>query len=74
MKSPDPLHDQPFSFNETSNGLVQILWRGKVVTTLAGKAASRFLGRVENVDSPAAQLLMAKATGNFKRGNERPGT
>ena len=45
---------------------------GRVVTTLAGGAAKRFLDRVEGADADAAQQLMARATGNYKRGNERP--
>jgi hypothetical protein len=50
---------------------VRIAYRGKVVTTLAGKEAARFLSRVAGADAAQAQLVMAKATGNFKRGNER---
>ncbi|MDV6375995.1 hypothetical protein [Deinococcus arenicola] len=34
--------------------------------------AERFLKRVAGLEDHAAQLLMARATGNFKRGNERP--
>ena len=45
---------------------------GRVVTTLAGPAASRFLARVGNLGEDDAQQLMARATGNYKRGNERP--
>ncbi|MBA2597330.1 MAG: hypothetical protein H0T18_05025, partial [Chloroflexia bacterium] len=41
------------------------------VTTLAGKDAVRFLARVDGAGAEQAQLAMAKATGNFKRGNER---
>jgi hypothetical protein len=50
---------------------VRISWRGRVVTTLAGARAARFLRGAEGADEEAAQLLMARATGNFKRGNER---
>ncbi|MDP9763592.1 hypothetical protein QO006_001009 [Deinococcus enclensis] len=32
----------------------------------------RFLAWVEGVDDHAAQLVMARVTGNFRRGNERP--
>jgi hypothetical protein len=41
------------------------------VTLLRGKAAARFMTRVAGVEAAAAQQLMARATGNFKRGNER---
>jgi hypothetical protein len=60
-----------FAWTTTKDGRVRISWRGKVVTTLAGGAAARFLKQVEGADEEAEQLLMARATGNFKRGNER---
>lgn len=41
------------------------------VTLLRGKAAVRFIERVADADEEAAQQLMARATGQFKRGNER---
>jgi hypothetical protein len=60
-----------FSFRAHKDGTVRVAYRGKVVTTLAGKEASRFLARVEDADAAQVQLAMAKATGNFKRGNKR---
>ena len=60
-----------FAWASTKDGRVRISWRGKVVTTLAGGPAARFLAQVEGVDEEAEQLLMARVTGNFKRGNER---
>lgn len=60
-----------FTWASTKDGRVRISWRGKVVTTLTGGPAARFLEQVEYADGEAEQLLMARATGNFKRGNER---
>ena len=60
-----------FSWRATKDGRVRIARGGRVVTTLAGASARRFLSRVEGADEPAAQLEMARATGNYKRGNER---
>jgi hypothetical protein len=60
-----------FAWSATKDGRVRITWRGKVVTTLAGEPAARFLEQVEHADEDAEQLLLARATGNFKRGNER---
>ena len=60
-----------FAWASTKDGRVRISWRGRVVTTLAGASAVRFLEQVEGVDWEDEQLLMARATGNFKRGNER---
>lgn len=61
----------PFSFQATKSGKVLISWNGKLVTTLADKDALKFMARIEGADDHDAQFLMAKATGNFKRGNER---
>jgi len=66
--------DNAFSYRVLKDGTVRIAHRGTVVTTLAGKDASRFLARVDGTDSTGAQMAMAKATGNFKRGNERRST
>jgi hypothetical protein len=60
-----------FSWTKTKDGRVRIARAGRVVATLGDTAARRFLARVENVDFDAAQQLMARATGNYKRGNER---
>ena len=46
---------------------------GTPVTVLRAGAAARFLARWEGADPSAAQQLMARVTGNFKRGNERSG-
>jgi hypothetical protein len=60
-----------FSWQATKDGRVRIAWRGRVVTTLAGGRADAFRRQAEGADEESAQLLMARATGNFKRGNER---
>jgi hypothetical protein len=65
------LNEGVFSYRAHKDGTVRIAWRSKVVTTLAGKEAARFLARVDGADEEQAQVAMAKATGNFKHGNER---
>ena len=55
----------------TKDGRVVVDWGGRTVATLAGSRASRFLAEVEAADPEAEQLLLARVTGNFKRGNER---
>jgi hypothetical protein len=57
-----------FSYQASKDDTVRISWKGRVVTTLRGREAVRFLDEIERGDE---QLVMAKATGNFKRGNER---
>jgi hypothetical protein len=42
-----------------------------VVTTLRGAAAERFRRRTAGADEAAQQQLMARASGNYRRGNER---
>lgn len=66
------LDDDPFSYQSSKDEKVFIGWRGRRVMTLRGAEARRFLSRVSSLDRRAAQLLMARITGNFKRGNERP--
>ena len=60
-----------FSYRATKAEQVLISWNGRTVTTLSGARAQRFLAEAEQADADAEQLLMGRATGNFKRGNER---
>jgi hypothetical protein len=60
-----------FSYSETKNGKVFISVEGRIVTRLAGKGAEKFLARAEGLGMDGLQELMRRATGNFKRGNER---
>jgi hypothetical protein len=56
-----------FEFQERG-GEVLITHRGRKAATLRGKAAARFL---EDVARGDPQQVMARATGNYRRGNER---
>ena len=60
-----------FEYDALKDGRVLIYWQGKHVMTLKGDRARKFLAQVDGLDDRAAQLVMAKVTGNFKRGNER---
>ena len=55
----------------TKDGKVFISYEGRDVATLKGAAVRRFLERVVDADEDKVQLALTKATGNFKRGNER---
>ena len=74
-KTPDQrgllLKERPFSYRARKDGSVEILWKGRRATPLTGKIAEKFLEVAPTEDVDALQLLMAKASGNFKRGNER---
>jgi hypothetical protein len=63
--------ESEFSYQLVKDGNVRILWRDRHVVTLTGQKAATFRERVESADEREAQLLMARVTGNFKRGNER---
>ncbi len=71
MPTTDPLAHEPFSYQTTKSGLVQIRFENRVVTTLKGKAGERFISKIEPLNAAAQQQLMARATGQFKFGNER---
>ena len=73
-KTPDRrgvlLKEQPFTFRQRGDGSVALFWKGRRVTVLTGKLAQNFLAAAPECTGQELQLLMAKATGNFKRGNE----
>jgi hypothetical protein len=71
MEHADPRRDLPFSWLGRADGTIVIRYREAPVTLLRGRAAERFSARMADADVGAAQQLMARATGNFKRGNER---
>ncbi len=57
-----------FDWHEQSNGDVVITHHGKTATTLRGRRAAEF---IEEIGEGDGQDLMARLTGNYKRGNER---
>jgi hypothetical protein len=67
------LEDDPFDWRVTKDGQVHVSRGGRVVTTVRGGAAAKLAGRLERATDDEAQHLLARATGNYKRGNERHG-
>jgi hypothetical protein len=65
----------PFDHHVTKDGRVRVARGGRVVVTVAGAAADRLavaLARAEERgDDDAVQLLLARATGSYRRGNEK---
>ncbi|MEO5664285.1 MAG: hypothetical protein ABIR39_13470 [Nocardioides sp.] len=57
-----------FEWSQLPDSSIRITHHGKPATTLRGGRAAEFLADVED-DDP--QELMARLTGNYKRGNER---
>ncbi|MCL1839300.1 MAG: hypothetical protein FWG47_08355 [Propionibacteriaceae bacterium] len=60
-----------FSYPLVKDHKVFISWNGKHVVTLTGNKAQAFTDKIAGLDEAAAQLLMARSTGNFRRGNEK---
>ena len=65
------LDEEPFSYKITKDKKIFIYWNEKQVTILKGKQSEDFFKKILNVNKKEAQLIMAKITGNFKRGNEK---
>jgi len=65
------LDEEIFTYRVTKDNKVFISYEGKQVTTLSGKNAENFISKIKNADGKKSQLIMAKVTGNFKRGNEK---
>jgi hypothetical protein len=65
------LDEEVFTYKISKDNKVFIYWLGKQVTIIQGKEAEKFMKRIENADFKEQQLIMAKVTGNFKRGNEK---
>jgi len=60
-----------FSFDKHKDDRVTIFHKGRPVTSLKGKRALGFLHKMNGTGCSEQQIVMAKITGNFKRGNER---
>ena len=65
------LDEEIFSYRVSKDNKVFISWNNKPVTVLSGSKAEAFLSKISTADNKEKQLIMAKVTGNFKRGNEK---
>ncbi|MGJ8527789.1 hypothetical protein [Maritalea sp.] len=63
--------DLGFTFRARKNGEVKINHNGRLATTLRGDAASDFIEEMSDCAFIDQQQVMARITGNYKRGNER---
>lgn len=63
--------DQGFSYSVRGTDEVQIMRCGRVATTLRGLEARRFIEDAAGCGMEDVQKLMARLTGNYRRGNER---
>ncbi|MGY6502800.1 MAG: hypothetical protein ACXIVQ_18125 [Acidimicrobiales bacterium] len=60
-----------FQYQRRKSGEVVITHNGQVATILRGSRATSFLDDVEEAGHGDRQDLMARLTGNYRRGNER---
>jgi len=66
------LDENPFEYTVSKDEKVFISYEGKQIKSLKGMDAKRLLGKIQHAETETdIQLLLAKITGNFKRGNER---
>ncbi|GGE61357.1 hypothetical protein [Priestia taiwanensis] len=67
------LSEEPFSYQITKKGTVVIYYKGKQIKIVKDREAERLIARIQEVKESITdvQLLLAKITGNFKRGNEK---
>ena len=61
-----------FSYRTTKGGVVRIFWLGRCVMEVGGVRGARLVLDLVEAGASEEQDLLARITGNFKRGNERP--
>jgi hypothetical protein len=64
------LAEEPFDVQVTRDKVL-VRFRGRLVRTLTGADSDEIRAAEARGDTAAVQLLVARKTGNFKRGNER---
>ena len=69
------LSEEPFAYQITKKGTVVIEYESKQIKIVKDREAVRLIARIKEVEDniTAVQLMLAKITGNFKRGNEKIG-
>lgn len=60
-----------FDYQVTKGDVVRIFWEGRCIMTLGGDRGRHLAADLEDASDDEAQYLLQRATGNFKRGNER---
>lgn len=70
----DRLDEEQFTFKILKNGNVIVSWHGKQIQTLSGNKAAGLTADLGGASSDReVQMILAKITGNFERGNEKIG-
>lgn len=63
--------DSKFDYEKIKDDRVFLYCEGRRVKVLKGREAIRFISKLEDSSKEEEQLLIAKVTGNFTRGNEK---
>lgn len=63
------LDDDPFDYQITKSGVLLIRRGGRTIMELGGKKAAALIPRLGR-DADSDQQLLARATGNYRHGNE----
>jgi hypothetical protein len=68
---PRGLAEDPFDFRVTGSGQVRVSRGGREVVVVGGRDAERLAARLASAGPDQVQHLLARATGSYRRGNER---
>jgi hypothetical protein len=68
MSAPEELG---FTYQVRRNGDIEIARNGVNVVSVRGRPAAELAVKLEGATPVQVQQLLARATGNYKRGNER---
>lgn len=60
--------EKVFTYQVKKDNKVLIYWYEKLIKILSGENARKFLEKIKGTDQEEAQIIIAKTTGNIKRG------
>ncbi len=60
-----------FDYKITKDGVVRVFWEGRCVVVVGGDRGRKLATSLHGAGHAETQSLLQRATGNFKRGNER---
>ena len=61
----------PFDYRVTKLGGVIVSRGGRAVMTVGGRSAAHLVAALQRADDSQVQHLLARVSGNYRRGNER---
>lgn len=73
MSLDDLVSEAAFSWTKRKNDKIAIFYQGKEVMICRGSIAAHLAEKLLVANKTEEQLLLARITGNFKRGNEKNG-